>query len=79
MDCRSEQTATLVARIFISLHLALVYLKSLPELGLALPMQRKKLSDACEQYLNVYVSGNFLSHWGREVVLRFVSCCCHCK
>ena len=45
MDCRSEQIATLAARIFISLHLALVYLKSLPELGLALPMQRKKLSD----------------------------------
>ena len=45
MECRSEQTAILVGQIFISLYLALVYLKPLPELGLALPLQRKKLSD----------------------------------
>ena len=44
-ECRSEQTAILAARIFISLYLALVYLNPLPELGLALPLHRKKLSD----------------------------------
>ena len=44
-NCRSEQTAILAARIFISLYLALVYLKPLSELGLALPLGRKKLSD----------------------------------
>ena len=44
-NCRFQQRAILAARIFISLYLALIYLKSLPELGLALPMQRKKLSD----------------------------------
>ena len=32
-ECRSEQTAILAARIIISLYLALVYLKPLPELG----------------------------------------------
>ena len=42
---RFEQTAILAARIFISLYLALIYLKSLPKLDLALPLQRKKLSD----------------------------------
>ena len=31
--------------MFISLYLALVYLKPLPELGQALPLQRKMLSD----------------------------------
>ena len=30
---------------FLSLYLALDYLKSLPEFCLALPLQRKKLSD----------------------------------
>ena len=30
---------------FLSLYLALVYLKPLPELALALPLQRKELSD----------------------------------
>ena len=40
-----EQRAILAARIFLSLYLALVYLKPLPELGLALSLQRKKLSD----------------------------------
>ena len=30
---------------FLSLYLALVYIKPVPELGLALPPQRKKLSD----------------------------------
>ena len=44
-NCRSEQTAILAARIFISLYLALVYVKLLPELGIALPLQRIKLSD----------------------------------
>ena len=45
VECRSEQTAIPAARVFISFYLALVYLKPLPELGLALPLQKKKLSD----------------------------------
>ena len=40
-NCRFEERAILAARIFISLYLALVYLKPLPELGLALPLKRK--------------------------------------
>ena len=43
MSLRAD-SAILAARIFISLYIALVYLKSLPELGLAPPLQRKKLS-----------------------------------
>ena len=33
------------ADFYIFVYLALAYLKPLPELGLALPLQRKKLSD----------------------------------
>ena len=43
--CRSEQRVILPEQIFKSLYLALDYLKPLPELSLALPLQRKKLSD----------------------------------
>ena len=35
----------MAAQFFLSLYLALAYLKLLPELGLALPLQRKKLPD----------------------------------
>ena len=44
-NCRFEQTAIMATAIFVSLYLALVYLKTLPEFGLALLLQRKKLSD----------------------------------
>ena len=44
-NCHYKQATILAARIFISLYLVLVYLKPLPELGLAHLLQIKKLSD----------------------------------